>query len=265
MRPWRVILSSNVNPKYLQFWPLVSYAWKKLFNMQPWLALVVDDYDEAEAYGMHPLMAHGNIVVYTAIKDIPECNQAKVARYFLASKWNDNSVVMTNDMDLLPLQTAYGDSLFKQRPAGHLMTIGSELYTGPEKGKFTAGYLTAESSVWRSLVNPSNLEWDGFIKSFVGMKKFDHKEDIARNVFHEDPDTFSDESLLRALLSINPVPMIRLPIGFWPYTLRALDRSNWQFDPKKLADGTYVEAHLLRPWSSYETQLQPLVDYIKNV
>lgn len=260
MRPAHVILSCNSDPKYMEFWPLVSKAWKKLFDIEPWLVIVVPDVNNVP-FGMY----EKNTLIFPTVSGIPECNQAKVARYYVAAAWNDDSVVMTHDIDLLPLQTAYADSLFKQRPAGHLLTIGSELYTGHEHGKFSAGYLTAESCVWHKLMNPNSLSWSDFVQSFVGMSVFDHKEDISRTVYHEDPDTFSDESLLRALLSRNPTPVIRLPFGYWPYTTRALDRSNWQFDFEKLKNGTYVEAHMLRPWSLHKAELKPLVDWIENV
>jgi len=66
-------------------------------------------------------------------------------------------------------------------------------------------------------------------------------------------------------MQLNPVPLVRLPFGYWPYITRALDRSNWQFDPAKLAAGIYVEAHLLRPLSAHKDRIQPLIDYLNHV
>lgn len=256
----RVILSSNDNPKYIEFWPLVSKGWRTFFgDVDVWLALVAPE----GKFDLKELRKHGNVERYDPVPNIPTSNQAKVARYHLAATWNDDSVVMTNDLDLLPLQRAYVDSF--QRQPGYLLAVGTELYIGPESGKFTAGYLTAESSVWRTLVNPINFGWTLFVESFVGMRICDHKEDISRTVHHEDPDTFSDESLLRALLYLNPVPVVHRPVGFAPYTARALCRSNWKFDPVKLANGTYVEAHLLRPLSAHKERLQPLIEYLDHV
>jgi len=261
----RIILSSDHNPKFIEFWPLVAKGWRTFFgDVDIWLALVAKE----GQFDLNELRKHGNVKRYDPVPDIPTANQAKVARYHLASSWGDetwgdNSVVMTNDLDLLPLQRDYIDQFV--RAQGQLFTLGAELYTGPEAGKFTAGYLTAESSVWRKLFDPFHDGWVSFVRSFVGMKMLDHKEDIARDVFHESPDTFSDESLLRALLTINPVPVVYAPRGYNPYTVRALCRANWRFDPKKLADGTYVEAHLPRPLSENIARIQPLVDYLNHV
>lgn len=261
MRFDRIILSSDDNPKFIEFWPLIAKAWRTFFgDIEVWLALVAPE----GKFDLKELRKHGSVEHYEPVPGIPTGNQAKVARYFLASTWNDDSITMTNDLDLLPLQTTYVCNLLRKRPPGHLLTIGSELYTGPEAGKFTAGYLTAESLLWSALVNPLHFSWPLFIQSFVGLCVFDHKEDISRTVHHESPDTFSDESLLRALLKLNPVPVIHAPRGYDPYTARALCRANWKFDPKKLADGTYVEAHLLRPLSEHKDRIQPLIDYVNQ-
>lgn len=261
MIPQRIILSSDENPKYIEFWPLVSWAWRKLFGIEVWLALVAPE----GRFNLEELRERGHVVRYDPVPGVPTCNQAKVARYHLAASLGDDTLVMTHDLDLLPLQRDYMLKLLDQRPEGYLLTIGSEVYVGPETGKFTAGYLTLESYLWRKLVNPKQLEWDAFVRSFIGLRVFDHKEDISRTVHHENPDTFSDESLLRALLSLNPVPLVRLPFGYWPYTVRALDRADWRFDPRKLEDGTYVEAHLLRPLSQNKDRIQPLIDYLNHV
>jgi len=262
MRFDRIILSSDDNPKFIEFWPLVAQSWRRFFgDIEIWLALVAPE----GRFDLTELRKHGYVERYDPVPAVPTGNQAKVARYFLAAAWNDDSVNMTNDLDLMVLQTTYTCDLLRLRAPGHLLTIGAELYTGPEAGKFTAGYLTAESSVWRTLANPLNFDWPKYIRGFVGMRVFDHKEDIARTVHHEDPDTFSDESLLRALLKVNPVPVFHAPRGYNPYTVRALCRANWKFDPKKLLDGTYVEAHLPRPLSQHEDKIKPLIAYLNDV
>lgn len=257
----RIIVSSDTTPKFIEFWPLISKGWHTFFgDIEVWLALV----GSPKPAQLAELKKHGYVEVYAPVPGIPLPNQAKIARYHLAATWNDDSVNMTNDVDLLPLQTTYVCNLLRSQKPGHLLTVGTELYVGPEAGKFTAGYLTAESSVWRRFVNPLGFDWPSFVRSFVGLRVCDHKEDITRTVHHEDPDTFSDESLLRALLKTNPVPVVHVPRGYAPYTARALCRANWKFDPIKLTDGTYVEAHLPRPWSEHRTKIQPLVNYLND-
>lgn len=255
----RVIISCDDNAKFKPFWPLIRHTWKRFFpETEVWLARVtwvtsLDDY-------------MNGIINFPPVEGIPISNQAKMARYYLAAHFSDYKVTMTNDIDLLILQREYTENLLKKRWPGSLLTIGSELYTeGTEKGKFTAGYLTAEGAVWRRLLNPQDLLWHDFIHSFEGMRAFDHKEDITRAIHHEDPDTFSDESLLRALVHINGITMSSLPRGYSPYTARALCRSDWRYDRSKIIDGTIVEAHLPRPWDDHKDKIQPLLDYLEYV
>lgn len=256
----RVILSCDANPKYLDFWPVVNRAWQKLFGVEPMLAFV-GTYSEQHA--RRETLAHGNVIYIRPVDGVPIANQAKMARYWLAAWMNDKKVSMINDIDLLPLSRHYVNALLATRIERTLITVGSELYTGPEKGKAMAGYLTAESSLFRELVNPKGLEWADWIHSFVGLSCFDHKEDILNPTSTDSPDCFSDESLMRYWLSVNPVPVDNRRMPFWPYTLQALDRADWQFDPQKLKDGVYKEAHLPRPYSQNKDRIQPLIDYIE--
>lgn len=258
----RIILSSDTNPKFLPFWPLVAKGWHRFFgDIEVWLALV----GTPDAGTLTGLKQHGNVEVYPPVPGVPLPNQAKLARYHLASQWTDESVTMINDVDLLPLQTTYVRTLLQKRATGHLLTVGSELYTDKEKGKFTVGYLTAESTLWKKLVNPLGFDWNAWIKSFIGLSVHDHKEDVMRQVHHEHPDTFSDESWLRAMLTQNPVPVIHARREYYPYTARALCRANWKFEPSKLLDGTYVEAHLPRPLDEHRDKIKPLIDWITDV
>lgn len=256
----RVILSSDTNPKFIQFWPLVSWAWKRIFDVQVHLALVADKTFESMA-----LKNHGHVTWLPPVPGIPTGNQAKIARYYIASCLGDEKVTLLNDMDLIPINKDYFTALLKSRPTGALLTVGSELYTGPEAGKFTAGCLTTEGEVWRRLVNPNRLNWRNFVESFAGTTVFDAKENILNKIDHEHPDTFSDESLLRAWLHKNPVPVSHQPRGFYPYTAGALCRTDWQFDPAKIRDGTIKEAHLLRPYMQHKAKIDELIALLKSL
>lgn len=256
----RVILSCDANPKYVDFWPVVCRAWEKLFGVQPVLAFVGSYEDQCACRGK---LQCGPVIYIRPVEGIPLANQAKLARYWLAAWVNDEKTTMINDIDLLPLSKDYVNTLLGNRPKGTLLTVGSELYIGPEKGKAMAGYLTAESSVFKKLVNPKALSFSDWMSSFVGLSCFDHKEDVMNSTSTDSPDCFSDESLLRYWHSVNPVPREDRRMPFWPYIEQALDRFDWKFDVQKLKDGVYKEAHLPRPYSQNRDKIQPLVDYIE--
>jgi hypothetical protein len=252
----RIVLSSDTNPKFIQFWPIVTWAWQRLFQVPVHLALV------ASKDSCYPALEnHGHVTIFPPVPGISTGNQAKIARYYLAAALD--GVSLLNDMDLLPINKDYFYDLLKSRDPGSLLTVGSELYTGPEAGKFTAGCLTAEGEVWQQIVNPKHLSWRSFVESLTGTTIFDAKENILNKVHHEHPDTFSDESLMRAWLSQRPVPVSHRARGFYPYTAGALCRTAWDFNPAKIMDGTIKEAHLLRPYSQHREKIDELINFLK--
>jgi len=250
----RIVISSDTNPMFLSLWPYIFRGWQKLYGIPPLLALL--------GSRTTPCPFKDNVIFFEEAKDLPRPNQAKMLRYFVASTFDPEEVVVINDVDLLPINRGYIDNLFAQRRPGTVMGVGGELYHGPEKGKFPAGYTAAEAGVFRELINPKGLRWHDLLRSWQGLRVFDHKEDIGRDVHHEHPDTFSDESLIRALAHNHQVSVTHVERGFDPYTTRAICRSDWKFDPAKIDDGTIVEAHLLRPYTPHKLALDQLFEHV---
>lgn len=261
----RIIVSSDANPKFLPFWPIIKEGWQRIFPKVPvHLALVCDSQKE-NPYS-NSLKEFGNVTIFPVVPDIPSGNQAKMARYYLASFLGDEAVTMLNDIDLLPVNKQYFHDLLSSRVPGCLLTVGAELYIGAEFGKFTAGYLTAEGDVWAKIVNPHGLSWPAFVQSLVGAKLFDNKEDISNGTHHEDPNTFSDESVMRMwLYQRRGIPVQHRERGFYPYTAGAICRTAWDFNPDKIKDGTIKEAHLLRPYDDHKEKIDELVNFLRTL
>lgn len=257
----RVVLSTNDNPKYIQFWPLVAWHWKRIYNVPVTLAVLSVD----PKLDVIEMARHGDIVRLAPEPSLPSANQAKMVRLYVAANNADpNEIILINDVDQLQFHRDYLVELLKHRPPGHLAAIGAELYSGAEAGKFPMGNMTAEAHVFRDLYMPTPMNFSDWAKSFVGLKVFDHKEDISRDVHHENPETFSDESVTRALLSKRNIPVYHRRRGFYPYTTRAFCRSDWKFDQAKLENGTIVEAHMPRPYADHVDKIEPIKKWIER-
>lgn len=254
----RIVISADTNPVFLSLWPFVARGWRKLYELLPAAAIVSDTFFDKET----ALQPNNTVAVFPTVEGVPTGNIAKMARYFMAATYHDEAVVVINDMDLLPINRQYIDDLLAQRKPGTLLCVGGELYDGPETGKFAAGYMAGEAVLFRKLINPQGLRWKELIESWVGLRVHDHKEDISRDLPLGDPDGFSDESLIRALFTLNKIPRTDARRGFYPYTARAICRSDWKFEPEKISDGTIVEAHLLRPYQAHQEKLDKLFRYI---
>lgn len=252
----RVVISANEYANFIEFWPLVTAAWKKWFQVPVTLAFVTKR-DKTDPL-VEDLTRYGEVVLFNEIDGIPTTNQTKVARHFLATQYS-SEVCLINDIDLIPLQRNYLTEKLRQRKPGELLTLGFDWYQNtPHHGKFPIAYLTAEGTTFRECFNPQNLNFEELLDSWKGLQVFDHKEAI-----DNDPAIFSDESLLRLLVDrwTDKHRVRHVARGFWPYTQRALDRADWYIDIDKLKKGVYVEAHMLRPLHRYKKELMPLINY----
>lgn len=262
----RVVLSTNEDHTYFQFWPYVARAWQKLFGVKVSLA-VVTNRDSSDPWVVE-LKKHGDdVVLFPEIDNVPIPNLAQVVRHILAATYDDE-VCMINDIDLLPLQTKWYLDRLAKRGSGQLLALGAEFFKDtPHEGKFPMGYVTAEGHIWKDIVNPLNLAYGDLVRSWIGLKVFDHKEDIARTVWHEHREAFADESLMRVWLSRwpgFPDNIIHAPWSFKP-RIDSVDRSRWVIDIQRLYAGEYVESHMLRPYSDHVAELAPLLEYIDKL
>lgn len=261
----RIILSSNENPNYIEFWPVVSEAWRSLFGIKVDLALVTNEVKSNEQ--MDILQKYGNVFLFPEVEGIPSPNNAKMARHYLASTYGD-AICMVSDIDLLPLQTEYYYQYMSHYKAGYLIVNGKDAYVGSlDEGKFPMPYTAGTGNIFKEIINPNGLDYENWLRSFIGTKIFDCKEDISISIHNEDANTFSDESLWRAMISKwpNNDKVINVPRGFNPYTERGICRSNWNVDTRKLKNGVYVSSHLLRPYSKYKEDIDRLLSHVKSI
>jgi len=243
----RVILSTDENSKYIQYWDFTPRAWRKFFpGCKVSLALVSKNPNPRMLRDM--ASDYDDICIFDPAK-LPSANVAKVARYWLASHYPED-VCLIHDMDTVPLQSRYTVNLLTQRKEGHLLCVGREVYDGtPHKGKFPAGHMTGEGYLFADMM-------EGYEP---GEEVADHKENIASLA-----DIFSDESLVRAQLQVNDSIPVQHVVRGLDIKTDWVDRSWWSVDVDKLQRGGYVECNMLRPWSDHMEEMRPIVEYIKK-
>lgn len=276
MLPDKIILSSNEDPTYFEFWPIVSWAYKKMFpTVEVCLAFVTKRTENDPV--VTEARKHGTVVLFRPIDDVPEGHQAKVARFIYASQ-QVGAVCYIDDIDLFPLRSDFiTDKLdtwvsHLEYGNGALLCVGGEVYGFT--GTYPISQMTAPGWIFEKFINPKDLSYDQLIRSWKDKAEFDDRENI--NIW---PDMvgdrvdyyFSDERLLRRLLFHNPVPKLELPRGYTDYLESTIDRHTlnketdvWEFDHQKLKDGGYVNAHCVRPYSKYKEQFAPLFAYINR-
>jgi len=255
----QIILSCNEDPKYITFWKYVAQAYKNMFpDVRVHLALLTWR-DENDAL-VKEMRTYGDVTIFNPVSWLPEFGQAKMIRFILASQQVDD-VCYIDDIDLFPLSKDFITEKINQRPDGHLLCVGSEVYG--YNGCFPVSQITAEGYLFKQIFNPHDYDYENLVEWYSKMpNKFDHRENIGIiNNFSVDL-YFSDERLIRVLRSMNYVPFIEVERGYNNFLDATLDRFEWRFSEEKLNNGEYVNAHCSRP--ARESEIKPLMEYINK-
>ena len=277
-----IVLSTNDYAYYRDFWPLAARAWRAFFPATT-VTLAFLTARDLEDSLLEEMGKHGDVHVFRPVPGVPEFNQAKVIRHVLASRF-PGEVCMVNDIDLIPLQRYFVESLMQRWKAGTLLLVGNKEFREVGSHKSMIGYMTAGGDVWRQLLNPEGLSYEDLVRSWVGLHMFDSQEDISINVgppgagYPGVPETsrrnrnFSDESLIHLLVHRWGGPVLHEPRG-WPLRegtyapkpgqREILSRSNWNLDIQKLRRGCYVQAHLPRPLD--QDLVTPILSYLEEL
>lgn len=235
----RMIISTD-DSHFRDFVYIVSAAWRKVFPaVKLTLAYVSDQAPLKKKFEKY----FDDVMVFKPIEGIPNANLSKIARRYACTLYG-NDVCMIEDIDTAPLNRAYFEKMIEARKEETLGLIGYEVYENtPHRGKVPSSNTFAESYIWKKAINPNDLDFDTWAKSFVGMKFFDHKEDVSNGGNKE----FSDESLMRAILhntNFNDISYINRnanPHKDW------IDRSWWYVDEGKLDRNEYLIVNFMRP------------------
>jgi len=250
----RIIVSTDENPMFLQFVPIVAKAWSKYFPEKKLSIAFISDRSEDDELVVR-MRGYADVRIFNTIPGIPTANQAKISRHILAAEYKDE-VCMIEDMDTIPLQREFFEDRTSTYKDG-VIVVGSEVYKGtPHEGKFPMSTMTANGSVFKDIVNPNGLSYEKLIESFIGSSRFDHKEAIEIS-----PDIFSDESLMRVLLAIwgGKISKVNRDANVrtdW------IDRSWWNIDVNKLHSDGYITCNFLRPFKENFQSIKPVADYI---
>ncbi len=252
----RFIVSADYNPKFLDFWPIVSKAVRYYLRLNPTLALV--GAPDLSPSSKIELSRYGEVCYLDPVPGIPLANQAKLARFFLAAKMGP-LLTMIDDIDTIHLQSAYLQSRIMHRTRGRLLCVGREVYANSiDEGKFPAGNMCGEGYVFKEIFNPFDSSFSEFIQRFVGLRIFDKKEDPSNN-----PEQFSDESLIRAIAFMNHCESMMEHVSRNLNPLeRWLDRSWWNYDKTKLYSGFYYSINFPRPLFSNLDKVEPILSFL---
>ncbi|CAN2244706.1 hypothetical protein MCEMKE157_01339 [actinobacterium SCGC AAA044-D11] len=250
----KVIISSDLNPKFLNFWPLASRSWIKVFNIRPTLVTVSRNKEDLAL--RKRLEVWGDVFFIESRSSAPMANQAKLARWYYASKCLDE-IVMLEDIDTVFFSNRYLSEKITFLRTDEMLGIGNEVNKEDPSylGKFPVSNIVGKGSLFAAMfATDEKVEFTDFIESFKGINVFDDKEDP-----FQSPHNFSDESLVRALRKKNHFSNINVIQRDVDIRTEWMDRSWWPNRPSDVSK--YILANLPRPLYENRRKAKPVIEY----
>jgi hypothetical protein len=256
----KVIVASDFGPKFINFWPIVAQAWKIVFGLEPELALVYrkSDFQRLEAV-LPQLEKFGKVHVFEGVAGAPLGNQAKLARFYVASQYPDH-YVMVDDIDTIHVRADYLQAKFALRPEDKFRGLGAEVYRGtPHQRNFPAGNFSGKGYLFGDLLNSEKNSFQDYIRNFRDLGVFSKREDPFNK-----PSNFSDEYLISAMFARKKMEdKLDLIDRGQDIKTEWLDRSWWFTDDEIRANKESIEViNFLRPLKENMARIQRALDIL---
>lgn len=237
MRLDRVILASDKNRMYLDFWPIVAKAWQQLIGIRPTLALI--DTEE----GLEVDETVGDVIRLKPIKGVPSAQHAQIIRAFLPILFPDE-VCMIADIDVLPMSKKYFFDSIKRVPNDNCFVIfRNKCYMGD---RYPMWFLAGKGSVYKEILG---VEWQGVEETIKQWMSQGFGWDTDEMVFTQYIKRW--EHTGRCIKLNYGVGEIRI------------DRSRWRYNDRLVKKGHYHYSHMIRPYSQYKEELDKLFNLLE--
>lgn len=236
-----VLIGSNENEMYLDFWPIISKTWKLKFDIEPILGLISDnDYAFENKYGQ--------IKRFPIVKGIDSALQSQIIRIFLPKFLEGTCLI--SDIDMLPLSKTYfrelealsSDKNFLVASADHQPSLMNKMYP--------MCYVLGHSNVYKKIFD-LDLSWEDFVVLIDNQKN----------------GWFSDQKYIYEKINAfrntdNDVVFLNRGWDMHGNANRRIDRTNWQYSKEWVSKQYYIDSHLLRPFCENEKEIKNLTDLL---
>lgn len=231
----RVILSSDSNPMYLDFWPIVAKIWKNNFNIVPTLALIGDETIKVDE-------TIGDVIRFEPIQGIPNSFYSQVIRLLLPIIY-ENDTCLISDIDMIPLNLDYFTKPIEKINDDCFVVYRDKAYIG-NYDLFPMCYNVSKGKTFQEIFKIKNInEIPEKIKFWFNSA--------------DNRGWSTDEFLLHKYL-INWSEQNRL-ILLGQSVEKRVDRSNWFYNINKIKNGYYIDSHSLRPYKQYKNEIDKLI------
>ncbi len=232
------IVSSDDNPMYYDFWPIVRDLWIKI-GIKPIFAHITE--------GEESVTEYGNYIIHkiNPINGVNTGLQSQIIRMFLTKVYQD-SVCITSDIDMLPLSKEYFTTITKDYNDNDMVILSADAY--PNKVRYPICYNVGKGSTFGEI-----LDFDCTFEEYVRrLVNFNWGWDTDELYFGKMVNAFDNQERI-----------IKLNRG-WSSGVanNRIDRVRWSYNPHKM--GEYIDSHSLRPYLNNKDKIEQLISAIKK-
>lgn len=240
----RVILATDANPMYLEFWPIAAKVWRQVTGLRPTLALIADSSVTVDE-------TLGDVIRFEPIPGISTALQAQVIRLLLPAFFPDDGCILS-DIDMIPLQKNYFINHAINVPDDFFIIYRNRAYNDQDnhypicynaaKGRVFAdvfGITGITSTELRASIRAKIAQWANLNHGWhtdelyltQGIQNWQHYQTHVIKLNHD--------------------------------TGPRIDRNRWGYDINFFKAGIYLDAHLLRPYAKHKSEIDRLVHLLK--
>lgn len=243
MRIDLAVMSSDDNPFYLDFWPIVSKLWKVRFGIAP-ILLYFGEGNPDQTYGM--------VIKMKRIENMPLYLQCTCSRLWYPGTQPDKITILS-DIDMLPLSRWYFLNQIAEVPDDKYIHLNPCIET---YGRLAMCYNVARGDTYRDVLRIPT-DWNEAAVYFKSVKPV--------KLFTKDrPLWFVDETILTSKIlgygDKSRIALIPRPGGQNGFRI---DRPDWVWDDNMLKKHMYFDCHSQRPFSQYKNDVMRIAGELK--
>jgi hypothetical protein len=232
-----VIVSTDDNPLYSEFWPVVKNLWSNLVGIKPILVKIsdTDEIIESDECIIHNLKK---------VDGIKTGLQSQIARMFVTKYYKD-SVCLTSDIDMLPLSKKYFTSDIENLNNDSMVIFSSDAYKNVNR--YPICYNAGKGSLFSEILQ-LDVSFEEYCNRLLSLGWGWGTDEL---YFGKMINSYYDQSKIT-----------KLNRG-WSFGVAKdrLDRIRWKYDPNNFKD-QFIDSHSLRPYSTHKTRIDKIVNLV---
>lgn len=240
-----VIMSTDGNELYDDFWEINKSIWNDVIGVKPILVIIGDE-DKIKTN------EDCIIIHYKKVEGVETSFQAQIARLYVTSLFLENTLLIS-DIDMLPLSKKYFTDFANEANDNQILIYTSDAYGYNKQKRYPMCYNLAKGKTYQEILN-----FDSSFQEFVlKLKNLNITPiwDTDELYFGECVYEFEKENHNRILkkqrgFAEGPATN-RIDRGYW-----------WNINYDKISEGFYYDCHSLRPYKKYKKEIDSIVNLI---